>query len=236
MWFPALVQHLPSTSPRESRPRTAPDMHIYTPVRIYMCVCPCVSLRTQPPACSHHPANSSRDGHTSPQSGYSLPPRAVPATAERPFPSSPGTESSKRLSFSLVVPCPSLSVRLSPRWPRRRRARSPPDNLAFLLQILNTCCPTALSRRDMCSLRPGSFACALAEVCTHPGPAAAPSPSALITASSCLVPLPVPCHCVCRVPARPRGTAAGPPAPLCHPVASSTVYMHGAARPRCVHI
>lgn len=94
--------------------------------------------------------------------------------------------------FFCSLPSLSLSLSLSvslPPGPRRPRPRSPPDNLPFLLQILNTCCPTALSRRDMCSLLPGSFACALAEVCIRPGPAADPT-IAPILASSCLVPAP----------------------------------------------
>lgn len=46
--------------------------------------------------------------------------------------------------------------------------RPPPDNVTFLLQILNTCCQTALSPRDMYSLLQGSFACELAEVSIQP--------------------------------------------------------------------
>lgn len=121
--------------------------------------------------------------------------------------------------FVVVPSLPSLSLcpSLSLLAPRRPRPPSPPDNLPFLLQILNTCCPTALSRRDMCSLLPGSFACALAEVCIRPGPAAEtplhrlPSPP-----HRALSPPPSPPRhplslCVSCVPARPRRGL--PPAP-----------------------
>lgn len=230
--------------------RTCIYMYIYIYIsmcaHIFMCACLCVPAcrpRTRTPSARDR-ANSSRDGQTSPdlaltflpvrcqqqQNGLFLPlllPRAANAFLFSFifffFCSLPP------LSLSI---CPSLSLSLPP----GPRPRSPPDNLPFLLQILNTCCPTALSRRDMCSLLPGSFACALAEVCIRPGPAADPA-IAPIPASSCLVPAP-PCPvAVCVVCPLGRGAAAGSPAPPRHPVASSTViYAPGAARPLRVHI
>lgn len=232
MWFPALAHHHP---PRERDAPAPSQTCIYIPVRayIYVCVSLCVPAYTPPPARTQPPASSPRPSKFEPRwanlsrFGYNSPSRAVPATAERPFPSSlllP--RAANAFFFCCSLPSLSLSVRLSPSWPPASHPRSPPYNLPFLLQILNTCCPTALSRRDMCSLLPGSFACALAEVCICPGPAADPLPSPPSSPHRALSPFPVPCRCVCRVPARPRGTAAGTPAPLCHPAASSTVYMH----------
>lgn len=141
---------------RERRHQTC----IYIHVRIYM------RVRARIPACRPTEPTVLRR-----QFGPN-PPHAGSALVGTPCRG--GRRPARRLSFlscyqrsqSLSLPslCPSLSLLSPPASP----FATPPDNVAFLLQILNTCCPTALSRRDMCSLLPGSSVCALAEVCIPP--------------------------------------------------------------------
>lgn len=195
------AQHaVPPVVDDPNKRETPPNMHIYPRAHIYACVC------TRPSVPPTEPTVLRRQfGPNPPHAGSAL--VGTPCRG--------GLRPARRLSFlscyqrsrSLSLPslCPSLSLLSPPASP----FAAPLDNVAFLLQILNTCCPTALSRRDMCSLLPGSSVCALAEVCIPPAPLPPPRLAYL------------PCRSVlcARVPHGDGGT--GPPRGL----AVSAVYM-----------
>lgn len=175
------AQHaVPPVVDDPNKRETPPNMHIYPRAHIYACVC------TRPSVPPTEPTVLRRQfGPNPPHAGSAL--VGTPCRG--------GLRPARRLSFlscyqrsrSLSLPslCPSLSLLSPPASP----FAAPPDNVAFLLQILNTCCPTALSRRDMCSLLPGSSVCALAEVCIPrprcPHLALPTSPAALCCVPAC---------------------------------------------------
>lgn len=200
-WFSCAHEHSMRFPPVVDDPnkRETPQPRIYT--HVDACLYMCVSTYTRVPAC--RPAEPSALAPPTSQFGPNPPNVGGGRPARRPLLS--------LLSPTQPVSFPALSllsVSLPPNAPRRPRWQPPPDNVAFLLQILNTCCQTALSRRDMCSLLPGSSVCALAEVCI-PSPAPLTPPPHSPTSPRLVVP--VPRCCLCRVPACRAVTGAAVP-------------------------